>query len=88
MKNEDIKQILAFVDNAIEGDEIKYIHKIKHDVLQLRISSFFDNKEIIYNFKILKGTIYFYSSNNRYEEANEKLFFDEMLSQCQDKVTE
>ena len=88
MKNNDIKKILEFVDKAIEGDNIKYVHKIKADVLEIRTSSLFGSREINYEFKVMDEKIYFYSSNNRYEEANELLFFDEMMSQCQDELAQ
>tara|TARA_R110001632_G_C11293346_1_gene413073 strand:- start:580 stop:843 length:264 start_codon:yes stop_codon:yes gene_type:complete len=87
MNNQDIGKIIEFVDKAIEGDGIKYEKKIKGDILEIKTNSFFDNKDIIYNFKIENDRICFYSSNNIYEEANEQLFFDEMLSQCQKIIT-
>lgn len=87
MKNKDINKIIDFVDEAINDDDIEYKHQVKGDILEIKTNSFFNNKEIIYNFKIQNDTIYFYSSNNEYEIATEQLFFDEMLSQCQDQIT-
>ena len=87
MNDEDINKIIEFVDNAIKGDDIEYEHQIKGDVLEIKTNSFFSNKDIIYNFKIENDKICFYSSNNIYEEATNRLFFDEMLSQCQDVIT-
>tara|TARA_R110001606_G_scaffold2504_5_gene10999 strand:+ start:9850 stop:10119 length:270 start_codon:yes stop_codon:yes gene_type:complete len=81
MKHEDINKIIDFMDNVTEDDDIDYENKVKGDVLEITINSFFDNKEIIYNFKIENDKIYFYSSNNRYEEATANVFLDEMLSQ-------
>tara|TARA_R110000796_G_scaffold53290_2_gene125139 strand:+ start:594 stop:866 length:273 start_codon:yes stop_codon:yes gene_type:complete len=90
MNDQDINKIRGFVDNAIKGDDIKYEHQIKGDVLEIKTNSFFSNsnKDIIYNFKIENDKIFFYSSNNIYEEATDRLFFDEMLSQCQNVITE
>ena len=87
MKNKKINKIIDFVDEAINDDDIEYKHQVKGDILEIKTNSFFNNKEIIYNFKIQNDTIYFYSSNNEYEIATEQLFFDEMLGQCQDQIT-
>tara|TARA_R110000851_G_C13072996_1_gene565028 strand:- start:1494 stop:2063 length:570 start_codon:yes stop_codon:yes gene_type:complete len=87
MNDKDKNKIIEFVDNAIKGDNIKYEAEIKDDSLEIKTNSLFDGRAITYNFKIENGTIYFYSSNNRYEEATEKLLFDEMMCQAGKEIT-
>ena len=87
MRNNYVKKILEFIDKAIEDDDVKYVHKIKADVLEIRTSSLLGSRKIIYEFKVIDEKVYFYSSNEMYEEATEKSFFDEMMSQCQDELT-
>ena len=86
MKNDDVKKITSFIDKAITGFDIEYRKTIKADSLIIEITNLFSEDIILYDFKILKDNICFYSSNNRYEIATEKLFFDEMMSQAQEAI--
>jgi hypothetical protein len=86
MNDKDKNKIIGFVSNAIDGCLLNYTQIVKKDILEIKISSPNCSKEITCSFKIRNGTIYFYSSNKRYEEATEKLFFDEMMSQAQDEL--
>ena len=86
MTNEDRNKIIEFVDNAISDDEINYKKEIKEDCLIIKIDSFFNTKKVIYNFKVINKKVHFYSSNNKNEIATEQLFFDEMISQCQNEI--
>lgn len=88
MKNDDVKKITSFIDKAIIGCSIEYRKTIKADSLIIEITNLFSKDIILYDFKIFKDNIYFYSSNNRYEIATEKLFFDEMMSQAQETIGE
>ena len=81
----DKNRILRFVDDVTKDSLIDYEQTIKKDILEIKTSSFFISTHIVYNFKILDDEVQFYSSNKIYEVANEKLFFDEMLSQCQNE---
>jgi len=85
-ENDDVKKITDFIDKAITGCDIEYRKTIKADLLIIKITNLFTGDIVSYDFKIINDNICFYSSNNRYEIATEKLFFDEMMSQAQETI--
>ena len=87
MTIKDKNRILKFVQDVTKDSLIDYEQTIKEDILEIKTLSFFTSEYIVYNFKILDDQVQFYSSNKIYEVANEELFFDEILSQCQREIT-
>ena len=74
------------IKNTKYGNYKEYRKTIKADLLIIKITNLFTGDIVSYDFKIINDNICFYSSNNRYEIATEKLFFDEMMSQAQETI--
>ena len=87
MNDKDKNRIIEFVDKVTEYNSlISYTSKITNYILEVTTERFFDNREIVLKFKIINNIIHFYSSNDKYEEATQQMFFDEMMSQAQDEL--
>jgi len=82
MRDNEIKQILEFVDSALEKVNLEYTHTKFNNILEIKFDkSLFENAAVVYYFKITEDKIYFLTSNQEWVVAKENIFYDEMASQ-------